>query len=524
MRIIALSLFILVGITVKSQDSRLSDFFQSTNAFLENNVSNGKVDYSSIQSNSKELTSITQLIAAQSLEKANEVEKKAFYINAYNLLVIESIVKKYPINSPKSISGFFDSKKHTVAGEQLTVNQIEKEKLNPVEDPRLHFVLVCAALSCPIIESRAYFPSTLDQQLAAQAKKAINNTSFIKVNNTVKEVELSKIFSWYKKDFTSDGKSLLEFVNSYRKNKISDTYKIKFYEYDWTLNDNQKSQILDDRAEVELSNLKTFTPSALYKKGQYEINVFNSIYSQQEIRDKSGETVKLGGTQSFFTSLIQFTTGINQSGRINFGVDVAIVKAKYSNQEESGLAVFNSEGETFARTVLSSIAPRIKFKPFKSIPRLSVQSSLSIPIAKGQQKEGFVAHDRYSWFTQVFYDKSFGENLQLFLETDFLYRIKYNEANSQNFFRIPLSAFLSYFPSSKSTIYVFSQYSPKFETVSNSVESTFGLSEWFTQVGIGAKYQLTQKFGIELSYADFALSRNSGAGYNLNFGIKYIYR
>jgi len=292
---------------------------------------------------------------------------------------------------------------------------------------------------------------------------------------------------------------------------------------------------LDDRAEVEKSNLQTFTPSALFGKGQYEINVFNSIYSQQAVRNKEGDEVRLGGqTQSFFNSMIQFTTGINQSGRINVGIDVNIAKTKYSNREESGLAVFNDKGEIFSKTVLSSIAPRIKFNPFESIPRLSVQSTFIIPIAKNQQTAGpnssfFIAHDRYSWFTQFFYDKSIGESFQLFLEADVLYRIKKKGAenrnfNKKNFVRTPLSGFLSYFPSSKSTIYVFSQYSPRFETVFNSVDSQFGLSQWFTQIGIGTKYQLTNKIGLELSYANFALSRNDGAGYNLNLGIKYIYR
>jgi hypothetical protein len=65
----------------------------------------------------------------------------------------------------------------------------------------------------------------------------LNNPGWLKINNAEKKVELSKIFEWYKKDFTADGKTELEWINQYRKEKIPATYTVGFYEYNWALNE-----------------------------------------------------------------------------------------------------------------------------------------------------------------------------------------------------------------------------------------------------------------------------------------------
>ncbi len=112
----------------------------------------------------------------------------------------------------------------------------------------------------------------------------------------------------------------------------------------------------------------------------------------------------------------------------------------------------------------------------------------------------------------------------MFLEADLLYRIKRN-SDQVNFLRTPVSAFLSYFPSSRVTVFGFAQYSPRYERISNEVDETFGLSEDFFQLGAGVKYQWSRRLGIELSYGNFIASKGvngAGAGYSLNLGFRYI--
>ncbi len=173
-----------------------------------------------------------------SLEGASDAERKAFYINAYNIITIHQIVDHYPVASPMDVKGFFDEEKHTVAGELLTLNELEKKKLLvPYQDPRIHFVLVCAAVSCPPLASFAYQADQLDEQLDEKTRQALNSGSFVRVSQGQKKVELSKIFEWYQGDFTRSHSSPVDYVNQYRDEKIPGDYQVSYYEYNWKLND-----------------------------------------------------------------------------------------------------------------------------------------------------------------------------------------------------------------------------------------------------------------------------------------------
>lgn len=273
----------------------------------------------------------------------------------------------------------------------------------------------------------------------------------------------------------------------------------------------------------EGSNLTRFTPSALLSQGQFEIQSFNNIYTQNSMRDAQGEEFRLTQRQIFLSSMFSFTYGISPASKLNVGLDVNVSRARYINGDRgNALGIFGSSNNPgdFSRTVVSSIAPRIKFNPINSVPRLSLQSSLSIPIAKDLEAP-FVAHNRYNWLTQFFYDKSFGSHWQLFFEVDFLYRFK-NQEFQRNFFRTPASVFVSYFPNSRITFYTMIQHSPAFGKVIEGEQSDYGRLRWFSQWGIGTKYQLTDKLGIELSYTNFFASRNDGAGQTINLGIRFI--
>ena len=216
----------------------LTDFYKASNIFLNKYVNGGKVDYKGIAKNKTEISSLYKSIGEMKLSSIDDTNKKAFYINAYNLIVIHSIVGHYPVNSPMAIDGFFDKVKHKVAGEDLTLNELEKEKLlKPYKDARFHFALVCAARSCPPLMNEAYLPDQLESQLTAVTTATINNNQWMKVNTSKKEVQLSKIFEWYTSDFNNSGKSLLEWINNYRTSKIPITFSVGYYEYDWSLNE-----------------------------------------------------------------------------------------------------------------------------------------------------------------------------------------------------------------------------------------------------------------------------------------------
>ena len=217
--------------------SNLKTFTEEANILLQSSVKNGQVDYAAIKQNDNQIDQLYQEIGEMSLKDASGDEKKAFYINAYNLITIYQVKENYPLKSPMDVKGFFDEKKHTVAGESLTLNALEKEKLiKPYQDPRFHFVLVCAAQSCPPLASAAYQADQLDKQLDEKTRQALNSPQYIRVNKAAKKIAVSKIFDWYQDDFTRDSPSVLAYINRYRDQPIPKNYQLDFYEYDWSLN------------------------------------------------------------------------------------------------------------------------------------------------------------------------------------------------------------------------------------------------------------------------------------------------
>ncbi|MDQ4139550.1 MAG: DUF547 domain-containing protein [Bacteroidota bacterium] len=234
--IISWILLFLLCLTSFAQNT-IPAFTFEADSFLKKYVANGKVAYAVIKKEEKSIQSLTNKISAINLQGLPDNSKKAFYINAYNLLVIQAVANAYPLKSVMDKPGFFDKTLHTVAGEKLTLNDLEKKKLlQPYQDARLHFALACAAVSCPPLASYAYTLNGLNAQLDSRTKQAINNPTFIKVNSKNQQVLISKIFDWYKTDFTKDNQTVLSFLNTYRTDKIPGNYQLGYYEYDWRLN------------------------------------------------------------------------------------------------------------------------------------------------------------------------------------------------------------------------------------------------------------------------------------------------
>ena len=231
-----LALFLFSVTSALSSDA--DTFLKRADTFFRKYVNNGSVAYKSIVKNLPEIEGLYTEVGSADLSGIDDNTKKSFYINAYNIAVIYWVVKHYPLKSPLDDSGFFDKVKHKIAGEDMTLNSLEiKKLLLAYKDARIHFALACAAKSCPPLGSFAYLPASLDKQLDERTGASLNNPNWLKVNNSQKKVELSKIFEWYKKDFTMNGKTEIEWINQFRKEKIPTTYAMGFYEYDWALNE-----------------------------------------------------------------------------------------------------------------------------------------------------------------------------------------------------------------------------------------------------------------------------------------------
>lgn len=216
---------------------KAGDFNGNLNIFLQKHVKNGLVNYSKISQQESELESLMKLMAEKNLSDLSKMEKKTFFINSYNLCVINQVISNWPVENPLHIDGFFKTTKFNIAGTLMTLDHLENEILRKqFPDARLHFVLVCGAKGCPPIANYAFKASSLNAQMNERTTFAMNKADFIRVDEEKQIVKISEIFYWFEGDFTRKYKSFLEFINQYRTEKIPVFYKVEKYLYDWSIN------------------------------------------------------------------------------------------------------------------------------------------------------------------------------------------------------------------------------------------------------------------------------------------------
>lgn len=232
---------ILITLTLLTQLNLFGQtLIEDISAFLEVEVAFGLVNYGSIRENPAELNRIVSAIESATVQDSSQTFQTAFYINAYNILVIKQVVDNYPIESPKDIDGFFNTTRFIVAGDSLTLDQIEFDKLlNPTQDPRIHFAIACAARSCPYLYDRAFRPNTLDSILDVRTERIIERSSYVYVDYKKQEINLNMIFSWYTDQFLWIEDNLIDYINRYKVTEVPEDFKISFFDYDWSLNDNK---------------------------------------------------------------------------------------------------------------------------------------------------------------------------------------------------------------------------------------------------------------------------------------------
>lgn len=205
----------------------------------------GLVDYKGFLADRDELRKYLDLLSnnAPNDEKWTDHEQMAYWINAYNAYTIELILEYYPIESIKDIGSSvqvpfvntpWDIKFVKIGGEKYDLNNIEHDILRKKwEEPRIHFAVNCASLSCPQLRAEAYNGAKLDEQLDDQARRFINDG--FRNNISKGQASLSKIFKWFSGDFEKK-MEVDKFINQYSDVKITNKTVIEFKEYDWALN------------------------------------------------------------------------------------------------------------------------------------------------------------------------------------------------------------------------------------------------------------------------------------------------
>jgi len=195
---------------------------------------NGNVNYEAIKNDSEFDVYIDYLSEITPDDTWTKEEKLAYWINAYNALTIDLILRHYPVKSIKDIKDPWDQRLWQFGDTWQNLNDIEHKILREMNEPRIHFAIVCASISCPKLQNEAFTASNLETQLTKATKEFLNDVS--KNELTKDHIKLSKIFKWFKKDFEHDG-DLIDFLNQYSDVKISSAAKKSFKDYNWNLND-----------------------------------------------------------------------------------------------------------------------------------------------------------------------------------------------------------------------------------------------------------------------------------------------
>lgn len=221
------------------------DGHQTLSDVLSRHLVDGKVDYDGIRKESRgELQAFVDSLADADLSRLDETGQIAFWLDAYNGLVIYQVVEKGASpETGRKRAKFFRGRRFEVAGKSLTLDDIEHRALRPLaSDPRVHFVLVCGASSCPPLRASSFLGSSnLEAELESATREYINDERNVKIDLDSRRLTLNKIFYWYKDDFGD----VLEFVSRYRSESerqalLEGTWSIEFEDYDWTLNEAAK--------------------------------------------------------------------------------------------------------------------------------------------------------------------------------------------------------------------------------------------------------------------------------------------
>jgi len=193
---------------------------------------------------------LLKVLASFNLETLdNREDKKAFWINVYNIAAIKTIVDHYPVDSIRSrkikLSGLpWGRKAIAVGGKEYSLGQIENDiLLETFKDLKIHFAINCASVSCVNLRQEPYRGATLSKQLEEQAREFLGDRQKgLLIDRKKRIVYLSEIFKFDKKDFDKLGGGAIHFILSFLRPEDQEFIKkekvaVEYLNYDWKLND-----------------------------------------------------------------------------------------------------------------------------------------------------------------------------------------------------------------------------------------------------------------------------------------------
>lgn len=257
---------VMLGGATRAQDGASTARNDRFDEILDLNVRDGFVYYRALAADRARLDAYVAALAGTRLDSSSPQEQVAFWINAYNAVVLQTVVRHYPIQartkdypagSIRQIPGAFEREAHRLAGRTLTLDQIEQTVLPTFHDPRIFFALGRGAVGSGRLRSEAYAADRLELQLAEDAAECVSRSQCVQIDASQDVMKVSSIFSWRRDQFVEayadkartgfsgrspveravlafiDPKMLTAEQDLLRKN----TFRVEYIPFDWSLND-----------------------------------------------------------------------------------------------------------------------------------------------------------------------------------------------------------------------------------------------------------------------------------------------
>ena len=171
-------------------------------------------------------------------ERLDADARTALWLNAYNVLVVDLVVRGRPKRSIRDLGSFlrpvWKRPAGRVGGRVVTLHEIEHDMLRPLGDPRIHGAIVCASQSCPSLRREPFSAARLDAQLDDQMRSFLaDRRKGARLEG--RRLRLSKIFDWFDEDFDAAG-GVVAFVRPYLDFDPGPDPRLAWFDYDWSLN------------------------------------------------------------------------------------------------------------------------------------------------------------------------------------------------------------------------------------------------------------------------------------------------
>jgi hypothetical protein len=233
---------------------------------LDTYVRGGYVYYRALRSDRRRIDDFVNSLGNVAIDKRTRDEQIAFWLNAYNALVLKTVIDHYPMprrsteypeGSIRQIPGAFEKLPHRVAGRSLTLDQIEQTVLAGYDDPRLYFAIGRGAVGGGRLRSEAFTAALLERQLAEVAAECLTRAECVHIDPATNTLEASPIFSWHEQKFIAayadkttaryDTRSPIErailafiqpkLLQTERDFLEKNTFRLIYRPFDWSLND-----------------------------------------------------------------------------------------------------------------------------------------------------------------------------------------------------------------------------------------------------------------------------------------------